>query len=416
MQSSRRFSAVIAPTFRHIKGASIPAFEHFARNIGLVEGVDYRINRSDWYIDFIKLKYRVWLISGENFKNLVAYEFDCIWVDEPGFLREMIETMIAQRAGRGAIIGQVLWTGVVQAPNWYYRRFGPAAGLEVDSTWRVPDWVDDYAPGWGGRELTRFRLDDSVLAMHGSTFENGTLNPDYFKRQWDLYGWNENLFAAQVMGLAVPVNSKVVYDEFDETKHVIDCPPDPKNPVLYIGFDFNVGQMSWLAMQKAEGKHFIVKCNRSDALNTDRACDQIIKEFPEYHWREHHVVVYGDPAGWARSTQTGHRDGNYRIIEQRLKPHFPRMQVKADRHGPLQETRVINTNRHLAQGRLYADKSTRKLVEGWQGCVWDDKGGIKKGKGETLSHMPEAGDFLMYQLEPPIESKFEGFYASRSRA
>lgn len=403
-------SAVVAPTFKLIKGATIPAFEHFARVAQMTEGVHYAINRSDFYIDFLTLGYRVWLISADNYKNLVAYQFDCIWVDEPGYLRDEIEEHIGQRAGRSCRCGQVLWTGVVQSPNWYYNRYGPRAALNSQLPYRLPRYVEEIAPDWYERELVRFREGQTSLVLHASSFENPTLSRNYFLRQIELYGWKEQLFAAQVIGLATPVNSKLVYDEFAE-ENLAEVKPRPELKHLNLSFDFNVGQMAWVAAQEYSGEIGVCHANRCDALHTVKACDQIKAAFPKNVWGSHAVSVYGDPAGWARSTQTGWKDGNYAIIRRELQPHFENLTIRASRETILQEARVINTNKHFALKLLSIDKGLLTLIGSLQSTAWDPKGGIKKGSGDTVTHMGEALDFLIYGLRPPVSSKATGYHA-----
>lgn len=427
LESSSRKGAILAPNLRLLKRHMFPSLKAALERFNIREGKHYRFHKQDYVIEFGKKfkNYQVFLVSMENFQAMVAWEFDWLWWDEPGFGSEDLRDFVDQRVGRapGSAKGQVLYTGVIQLANWYYERFGLGSSLRETSTYRLPEWISTYAPGWGGKEFVRFRENEHSLVLHAASYENERLNPDYFIRLWEAFGWKETKFRAHVLGEAIALNTNAVYDAFNEAVNVGDFRPNFKGetPHLNVCFDFNVGRMSCLVVQSYEEGHYVVWENSDECKTTRDACHEFMRAFPPERYGGHLIRIFGDSGGWARSAQLRTRDGNYSIIRDTLQPHYPRLRIEAPKHVVIHETRVQSTNEFLARSRkggggkgLWADRKCRKLISGWRNSVWDPKTGkIKKsGAEDDLTHAPEAIDYFMYVEEPPINRPMTGSTAT----
>lgn len=411
--------AIIAPTYKHIEDMHLPLFKEVLAEIGYFEHIHYTINNQKHILSFTKasgINYQVFFVSMEGWQTMVAWQFDWAWWDEPGFGKEEFKEFLDQRVGRvkSAMLGQVLYTGVVQFANWYYERFGTGADLVSTEKYFLPEWVNEYAPGYGGRELIRSRESRSVLCMHGSMFENPTLDPSYFHRQWTSYGYKESKFRAQCLGEALAVNTNAVYEDFEEGPCVGDYPVDFRGPTptLAVCMDFNYGNMSILVAQSYIGSEFVVWENERTCHTTADAIDEFLRCFPPEKFGNRHVYVYGDSSGWARNAQVRSRDGSYAIVRDKLKGKFAQVTIKAPQFTVPQETRVMSTNKFHANAKagnefnaLRADRNCSKLIKSWRVTSWSPKTGkIAKGGSEDFTHAAEAVDYYMFVQHPPLEN------------
>ena len=85
-----------------------------------------------------------------------------------------------------------------------------------------------------------------------------------------------------------------------------------------------------------------------------------MRAFPPERWGNYFIHVYGDPAGYQRTTILKTREGNYSIIKHELQAAYPNLKILARRQPWLQEYRVESTNRLMAMAKsegwgLFAD-------------------------------------------------------------
>lgn len=400
--------AIIAPTYRHLKRHHLKYALACLKEIGLIEQKHFVVNRSDMVIEIFHNDVEIMFLSSDNYQSFVAWEFLRAWWDEPGFCSEELREFVDERVGRTED-GQIFYTGVIQRPNWYYTEFGPNEALEVTQSYTLPKITRRVSPEFSGLICPRFRESESTLVMHSSSYENVFLKESYFKRLYDSYGYDEKLFKAHVLGMAVPINKNSVYSNFNEGISILECSQlRDKVPYINLCFDFNFGQMSVATLQSWENDWFVTWSNNSLAKVTEDACFQFMEAFPPSIYGSFGLDVYGDQAGYARSPQIRTQDGSYQIIREILKPHYPRLRIRAKRHTIPQEVRVRATNKLHAQSGtgkkgLYADKSCKKLIAGWHLTEWDSSGSIKKGANDDMTHMPEAIDYGLHSLEPMVE-------------
>lgn len=412
--SSSRKAAILAPTHRHLKRQHYPILRNALGKLNLHERRDYTFHKQDMVVEFKTgpwRDYQIFLVSMDTWQSLVAWEFDHAWWDEPGFGSVDAKDFLDQRVGRspGVQLGQILFTGVVQLVNWYFDLFGEGADLMPTAHYNLEQWVDQVAPGWGGKELVRFRENRHNLVLHASSFENKLLRMAYFVRLWEAFGYKLSKFRAHVIGEAVAVNTDAVYPDFDEGEHTGDFQillGNPRRvPSLDLSFDFNVGQMTSLVCLGYNGDEYALWENGYETMTTSDACREFIRAFPPRDWGHLHIRVFGDNAGYKRDTRQRLRDGDYAIIRNALSPHYREVTIHAPRYTVYQPTRVLSTNRLLAEKRLFIDKRCRKLIAGLRKTSWDSSTGkIRKGADDDHTHAPEALDYRIFVEYPPVDT------------
>lgn len=417
--SRSKKGAIIAPTHKHLKFHHIPLFKEALREIGYFEGIHYTVDQQHNILSFTKksgLQYQVFFVSMENWKALVAWEFDWLWWDEPGFGSEELKMFVDQRVARlkDTPLGQTLYTGVVQIVNWYYKRFGVGAKFEVGDKYHLPEWVGRIAPGYGGRELVRFRESDRILCLHGSTFENPEIGLDYHVQQFESYGYLESKYRGQVLGEAIAINTNAVYETLDAAASVGDYPVDFKGEtmVLHLCLDFNVGNMSGAVVQSYQGSEYVVWENPRTCHITLDVCKAFEEAFPPEKFGNRHVYIYGDSSGYNDYPTARTVDGSFAIARDALKGKYAKVIIKARRDTIPQETRVMATQKFHANAAarrgfgLYADRKCRKLIDSWNTTSWNPKtGDIAKGGENDNTHMAEAVDYFMVVAHPPLNLK-----------
>lgn len=403
--------AVVAPSYKLLKKNHINYIRRALAEINLFENRHYRVNYTDLTISFYRKKIEIFFLSSDNYQSFVSWEFWFIWWDEPGFCSEELKRFIDERTGR-TYEGQILYTGVVQKPNWYYESYGPHESLTVTEYYTLPSIVSKFAPAYEGYKSPRFRESESTLVLHSSSYENVFLNETYFARLQESYGYDKKMYEAHVLGLAVLLNKNSVYDKFEESASVLDCASlRDKVPHINVFMDFNYGQMSIGSMQKFENDYFVTWTNESRAHTTVDACKNFIDAFHPEKYHNFTIEVDGDQSGYSRNPQVRSKDGSYEIVKRILQPYYPNLKIKAARHTVPQESRVMSTNRLHAQAAsgygsgLYCDKRCKKLIAGWHRTEWDVSGKIKKGAKDDITHMPEGVDYALYRLEPDLRKQ-----------
>lgn len=394
-------SMVCAPTFKLAQRINLEYYKRFLNSIGYIEGVHYAVNNKDLFLEYLTLGKKIWFISAETWKNVVAWEFDIAWLDEPAWYPAEMFNQVVERIRSPAKVNQVLCTGVSQGVTPYYERFGNL-DYQPFGTYSVEDDGQTL-------ELTRFRLTPTVAMMHASTMENTLLPPSYIANLRDQYGWNRNMWNAHVHGLFVPITNKQFYFEFDAARHVGDCPvqrlvrpagayQETELPLIQ-SWDSNVGQMTWVAIQKPADAYWVVKENGSAARNIPEAVQQWAKAFPVSEWAHHPIIIMGDATLHQRSPQT-YSTGYETIMFHLKQAGYTNITLRAHRGNPFVFERSECTNRLFARNLLKIDRSCVKVVGSFGAAESDGKGGIEKPHGDTITHPAEAVDMALVVLEP----------------
>ena len=380
-------SIVCAPTFRLVKQRCMPDYVAHLRSLGFKEGKKkhFDVNWSDHVINvhlYRGNEQKIIFLSGESPESIVAYSVSHAWIDEAALCPEQVMKNLIKRlrCPKSLLRRQILCTSTPEGTNWFHDRFGPHNCRRI-------------------RE-TDFSIGKSALVLHGSSFDNPYLDQDYLDLLIEEFSWDEAYYQNYVLGQWVSLSKDRFYFAFKDRINIGAFPPmlDCKN--LAISFDNNVGQMAWVALQQYADRWICVASNRANARTIEEAIQQIVDTFPPLQWRNHKIDVFGDATLYNRNLH------NYLtafdVIETQLKSNYPDLSLRAPRFNPAVEDRMFVTNRAFEKGRLIINKSCTKVIESARTAETDGKRGIRKKSKDKVTHLMEALDMALVNLEPRI--------------
>lgn len=226
---------------------------------------------------------------------------------------------------------------------------------------------------------------ESYGMIQASTYDNRHNLPEgYIESLEETYP--ENLIGAYLNGEFVNLTSGTVYDKYDRALNGSLEQWDGKEPV-YIGMDFNVGNMAAVIHVKRDGKpHAIDEIMK--AYDTPEVI-RIIKE----RYKDCVVRVYPDASGGSRKSVNASvsdlallRDAGFSVI--------------ANKKNPFVKDRVIAMNQAFCDNkgdRLYFVNSDKcpTYADCLEQQVWSDNGEPDKTQGKDHAN-DAAGYFIAY--------------------
>jgi hypothetical protein len=403
---------VLNVTYSLLKGVNLEQFKALILELGMVEGIHYKVNYSELFLEFkippIK-RARIYFITAQNYKRIIAYTLAGVWLDEPGWMDDAVWSEVVKRCRDGkANIIQTLRTGVPQGmgESEYFKE-GTSPDLEIISKYKLKRAVTK----WDDGEFVRFKSNKKTLIMHASTHENTANADSYIYRLADDFGWSKSLWSQQVHGQFVSASQISLFD-FDEAKHVGEYPPSIDCKTRWVSWDFNVGQVTWIVGEQRDGKFLIVAENGSDAIDTMKAVEQFIKKFPLGSNQHIEFLITGDCNGYSSDTRSTTSD--YSIIVSELKTKGYRVKLIAPRSNPSITTSVMACNKLFNENtltsqkvKMYIDKSCKKLIMSLKQTKPDGRGGIAKPSGDTWTHPSDAFRYFVDAVAP-IRSRGAG--------
>lgn len=353
--------AVIArKTIKSLKESTFNTVKAVLREWGLKEGENYKVNNLEGVLTFwndstIVLKELEDLPSDSQFERLGSSEFTIAFVDEVSEISERaIEVLFSRLRWRTHETFKVPRLLMTTNPciTWVRSRF-------------VQDDEGQPVMCKEGEAYVPFSVWDNPSESFRQTYVAALQKiTDPAVRARLLYGnWD-----------FVETNTAAAYWNFDGDLHLVDGLKErvynPLKPIT-LSFDFNVAPfMSCLAIQvDYESKNLyvleeILGKPSAKENNTPKLAEKISAKY----LAEKHIgglVVTGDPAGLARSTQTEEGVNNYTIIEQRLHKML-RAKRRLLSKQPPQVTRLEFGNA-LFKGwegwNVYIDMRCRKFTE-----------------------------------------------------
>jgi PBSX family phage terminase large subunit len=354
--------AVVArKTIKSLKESTFNTIKSILKEWKLKEGVNYKINHVEGIVTFwndsvILLKEMVTLPSDPNFERFGSSEYTIAFIDEVSEISEKAVEVLFSRL------------------RW-----------EVHRTFKIPRMLLTTNPcvTW---VRSRFVQDDEggpVLCREGEAYVPFSVfdNPNIQFRQ--IYeaslnkikdrGTKERLLYGNWD--FIDSNDLAAYYRFDGEKHLVfglrEKVYNPLEPLI-ISWDFNVSPfMGTLSMQfdydnkKIYVLEEILGMPKDKENNTPKLATKIMKKY----LTEKHVgglLITGDPAGLARSTQTEEGVNNFTIILNKMNNPALRVQKRLLRKQPSQTGRLDFIN-NLFDGydgwEVLIDMRCRKLVE-----------------------------------------------------
>jgi hypothetical protein len=226
--------------------------------------------------------------------------------------------------------------------------------------------------------------------IQASTMSNPYLPDDYVQTLRDSYP--EQLIEAYLNGEFVNLTSGTVYNQYDRKANHTDRVWDGKEPV-YIGMDFNVGQMSAVVHVKDK--------------DGPRAIDEIVKAYDtpdiiniiKSRYQNCTIRVYPDASGGSRKSV------NASVTDLALLSEAG-FGVIANKKNPFVKDRVLAMNRAFcdnSNNRMYLVNAIRcpSYADCLEQQVWNDNGEPDKTQGKD--HANDAGGYFIAYDYPVIK-------------
>lgn len=353
--------AVVArKTLKALKGSTFNTIKLVLRTWGLEQDVHYKINNLEGVVTFyngstISLIELEDLPSDPEFERLGSNEWGFGFVDECSQVSEKaVEVLFSRLRWNTAetfVYPRLLLT-TNPCMNWVRSRF--VQDEEGNPAKLAPH--DAYVP---------FTVFDNPNKQFVATYR-ASLDKisDATTRNRILYGnWD-----------FIETNNAAAYWNFNGDIHLVDGLKEkvynPMKPVV-VSFDFNVAPfMSSISVQvDYDAKNFYVLDEtlgtpKDKENNTPKLAEKISKKYlAEQHLGG--LIITGDPAGLARSTQTEEGVNNYTIIEKKIH-RMLRAKRKLLSKQPPQATRLEFINalfNGLGGWNIYIDMRCRRLTE-----------------------------------------------------
>lgn len=236
---------------------------------------------------------------------------------------------------------------------------------------------------------------DNKLLLRLSTLANeANLADGYIQGLREQY--TEDQLKAYLNGEFVNLTSGTVYYKYDRLVNNSDR-VENENETLYIGMDFNIGNMS--AVVHVVDRIPIAVNELTKVYDTAEMCSLIKQKFPR-----NRIIVYPDSSGKNRSTNASITD-----IEMLRQAGF---MLKYNKTNPFISDRVKNMNRMFMNGNGvvgYRVNSIRcpEYTEALERLA-NDKNGVPD-KSSGFDHITEAGGYFIY-YEYPLKKRSGGLW------
>lgn len=350
--------AFYEPTYDLIRMIAWPRFEEMLSNLQ----IPYRLMRHPLNVLEIEGHGRIIFRSMDTPNRIIGYEVADSDVDE-------LDTLKRDDAAE-------VWRRVISR-NRQRKADGSANTVAVATT---PEGFRFVYETWEQKKPPGYEL------IRAPTTSNPHLPPDYIDSLREIYP--SHLLGAYIEGRFVNLTSGTVYVSFDRVRNGSDEVIRPGEP-LFVGMDFNVGNMSAVVHVKREGKpHAVAEVTKG--YDTPDMC-RVLKE----RFAGHQVNVYPDSSGGNRKpSDAGTTD--LKILRD------AGFSVFAPSKNPPVRDRINAMNAGFSTGAYRVNVSAcPAYVRCLEQQAYDDHGAPDKRQG--LDHLPDAGGYFMHAEFPVIK-------------
>ena len=350
--------AYYLPTYGLIEDMLLPKFDNLLSSIGIF----YKYRQTDSKI--ITPYGEIWMRSMDNPDRIVSYSVGYSLVDEVDVVHpNKREDAIKRISSRNSFLKSTKnCIDFVSTPEGYV-------------------YMYNFFVKNANKNKVLFRL---------KTLDNEeNLGSGYIDGLRELY--DEIQLKAYLEGEFVNLTSGNVYYKFNRELNHSDR-TIKEHDTLYIGIDFNVGNMS-AVIHVIEDIPIAVD-EITGAQDTSDLCNIINQKYPR-----HRILAYPDSSGKNRSTNADRTDINI------LNQHGYLLKYK--KTNPLVTDRIKNMNRMFMNGKgeISYRVNTRKCVdytEALERMPYDKNGNPDKTSG--FDHITDAGGYFIY-YEYPLKKK-----------
>lgn len=336
--------AYYLPTYRLIKDM---AFDKFKEYLDL-RNIPYKLHETDKEFDTPFGKIVLRSMSDPNL--IVAYETGYACIDEAD--------RVAKTKINSAFINII-------ARN---RAVNPTGRNKLDFV-STPE-------GYGFLYNFFKKPDPQKKIIHAKTEDNTKLSPDYIPNLKSQY--SNNQLKAYLYGQFVNITQDSVYSSYNREQHRHD-EKLIEGEKIYVGMDFNIGNMNAVLFIKREKKMFAFD-EITGAFNTQSLCAQLKMKYPNRK-----IIINPDASGNNRNASGS---SNIGILEKE------KFTVIAPKKNPLVSERVNAINLAFEQNKLFVDDDAcPSFAEALEKQSYD---GDAPDKKSGFDHITEAGGYSVH--------------------
>lgn len=347
--------AFYEPTYDLIRMIAWPRFEEMLSSLN----IPYKLTKSPHNVLNIEGCGSIIFRSMDTPSRIIGYEVGDSDVDE-------LDTL--KKADAAEVWRRVLSRNRQKKPN---------GGINTAAVATTPEGFRFVYDAWERNPKKGYEI------VRAPTSSNPHLPEDYIESLRDIYP--ENLLEAYLEGKFVNLTSGTIYTSFDrDTCSSTEIISDKEK--LYIGMDFNVGNMSAVIHVLRNGKPVAVG-EIGQAYDTPEMC-QIIKE--KYKDSGHAIYVYPDSSGGSRKTVDASKT-DLTIIKSYG------FMVRAKSKNPAVKDRVNSMNAAFKNGYTVNVNECPEYARCLEQQVYDKNGAPDKSQG--LDHFNDgAGYYIDYDF------------------
>jgi hypothetical protein len=335
---------IVANTYTQLQNATLPACTNLLDELG----IQYDLVMSGAKKHLTIGSTRILIYSLEQYENIRGIEVGFIAGDEIAFARrEAIDVIFGRlRDKRGSLKARFF-----TSPNGF-------------------NWFYDY-------------VTKSKVELHkGKTQDNKNLPESYYQSLLALYGGEGSPLAKQeLFGEFVNQTANSVYYAFKRTGHVHAVVENKSLPV-YIGCDFNVQNMNYVAMQYTKEGFTVIKAvNLKDhSANTFSMASEIWSSYGS------RAIVIPDGTANARKTSAEAGVTDFHILKNAgLRVEYT--------HNPRIKDRQNAVNMQFYRDRIKVSPECTNLIKELETLGQDQDEG-------SVSHAAVAMGYVIWKLEP----------------
>ena len=349
--------AFYEPTYDLIRMIAWPRFEE----ILTATKVPYQLTKSPHNVLELEGYGRIIFRSMDTPSRIIGYEVGDSDVDE-------LDTL--KRDDAAECWRRILSRNRQKKPNGEPNTVGVAT---------TPEGFRFVHETWEAKTLPGYEI------IRAPSYSNPHLPDGYLDSLRDIYP--ENLLQAYIEGLFVNLTSGTVYIGFDRHKNDTDIVEEKGEP-LFVGMDFNVGEMSAVIHVKRDKKPVAV-AEVTKGYDTPDMIKIIKDRFPD-----HGICVYPDNSGDSRKSV----DASKTDISLLSKAGFT---VMAKRKNPPVRDRINSMNAAFGNGYTVNVDRCPVYVKCLEQQAYDTNSQPDKKQG--LDHLPDAGGYFISHDYPLIK-------------